>query len=184
MKRAFDILVSLGALIVFSPVMIVAAVAVLLHDGAPVLFRQVRVGQGGRPFHIYKFRSMVKNAERLGGFSTADGDRRITPVGRFLRHSSVDELPQLLNVLKGDMSLVGPRPNVPEQVVEYRPEDWVARHQVKPGITGLAQARYRSLATAQQRLSADLEYIGRASLLFDLVIMLMTVRRLMTKASN
>lgn len=183
MKRAFDIVVSLAALLLLSPVLALAAMAVLVSDGRPIFFRQVRVGRNGRHFRLFKFRSMVKNADKLGGFSTAAEDPRITRVGRFLRRSSIDELPQLLNVLLGDMSIVGPRPDVPAQQANYRPEEWIERHGVRPGLTGLAQAKYRSLATPEQRLSADLEYVQKASLRLDLVIVLMTLRRL-TKASN
>ncbi|OYV35801.1 MAG: sugar transferase, partial [Thiomonas sp. 20-64-5] len=153
-KRLFDVVLALCALLLFSPVMLAAALAVWLDSGRPVLFAQQRVGRGTRPFRLYKFRSMVVDAARRGSHSTAQNDPRITRVGRVLRRTSIDELPQLLNVLRGDMSLVGPRPDVPAQRVNYTEEQWTLRHSVRPGITGLAQALYRSLATPQQRLQA------------------------------
>lgn len=184
MKRVLDVLLSLLALAVLSPLLFAAAAAVALESGFPVLFRQERVGLGGRTFRMLKFRSMVKDAASRGPYSTRNGDPRITRVGRFLRLSSIDELPQLLNVLRGDMSLVGPRPDVPEQAAGYRPEDWVARCSVRPGITGLAQATMRSEATPEQRLAADLDYARRASLGLDLRIIWLTVRRLGGAGAN
>lgn len=183
-KRVFDLLAASIALSVLSLPMIAVALAVRAEDGGPVFFRQKRVGRGCRPFHMLKFRSMVVNAEKIGGFATAAGDARITRVGRFIRRTSLDELPQLLNVLRGDMSLVGPRPDVPAQQSLYRPEDWRLRHVVRPGITGLAQATSRSNATAEERTQMDLEYAASASLMFDIKIILLTVRQLMKKSSN
>ena len=132
---------------------------------------------------MLKFRSMVVDAERVGGYSTAVGDPRITRMGHFIRRTSLDELPQLFNVLRGDMSWVGPRPDVPAQKGNYSDADWRARHRVRPGITGLAQATLRSAATPAQRLALDLEYVERASLLFDLKILLLTVRQVLGKGS-
>jgi lipopolysaccharide/colanic/teichoic acid biosynthesis glycosyltransferase len=178
MKRVFDILVSAVLLVVTAPLLIAAAVAVAAESGLPVLFRQTRVGLGGREFTIYKFRSMVKNAASAGPYYTAAGDARITRVGAFLRRSSIDELPQLLNVLRGDMSLVGPRPDLPAQRALYKPADWQARCSVRPGITGLSQALLRSQATPQERLELDLRYAREASLALDLKILGLTFRRL------
>jgi len=183
LKRVFDIAVALIALAVLWPLLLVVALAIRLDSPGPALFRQTRVGVEGRPFSMLKFRSMVMDAERVGGYSTAVGDPRITRVGRFIRRTSLDELPQIFNVLRGDMSWVGPRPDVPAQKDNYSDEDWRARHRVRPGITGLAQATLRSAATPAQRLALDLEYVERASLLFDLKILLLTVRQVLGKGS-
>lgn len=184
MKRGFDFLAAGIALLVLCPVMLAVALAVYLSDRGPVLFRQVRVGLGGTPFGMYKFRSMVRDAESRGGFSTADGDPRITRVGRFIRRTSLDELPQLFNVLKGDMSVVGPRPDVPAQEALYLPAQWRLRCAVRPGITGLAQATRRSAATPEQRTELDLHYAREAGMALDLKIIAMTVRQVFTKGGN
>ena len=184
MKRLADIVLSLVALLVLSPVLLATAAAVAAESGFPVLFRQVRVGRGGREFGMYKFRSMVKNAAAIGPYFTSGDDPRITRVGRFIRRTSLDELPQLLNVLKGDMSLVGPRPDVPAQRTLYTEADWTARCSVRPGITGLAQARIRSEGTPEQRLALDLQYAREHSLWLDLKIMWWTLGRLTGKGSN
>jgi len=151
-----DIVLAMAALLALAPLLLGAALAIALETGLPVLFRQTRVGLNGREFGMYKFRSMVKNAAQVGPYFTTDNDPRITRVGRFVRRTSIDELPQLINVLKGEMSLVGPRPDVPAQRSLYTPVDWAQRCSVRPGITGLAQALYRSDSTEAQRLEADL----------------------------
>jgi lipopolysaccharide/colanic/teichoic acid biosynthesis glycosyltransferase len=184
MKRMMDIAVCGLALLLLSPLMLATALAIAIESGAPVLFVQQRVGRGGRPFGMLKFRSMVKNAAEIGSYQTSANDARITRVGRWIRRTSLDELPQLLNVLKGDMSLVGPRPDVPAQRAGYNDADWAERCSVRPGITGLAQARLRSLATPAQRLALDLEYVRNASLWLDLRILLWTVARLGGRGSN
>lgn len=169
---------------VFSPILIGVAVAIYLSDSGPVLFKQRRVGRGGRDFFIYKFRSMVIDAERLGGYSTADGDPRITKVGRFIRRTSIDELPQLFNVLCGSMSVVGPRPDVPAQRALYTEAEWQLRNSVRPGITGLAQATLRSAATETQRKELDLQYAQQASLFKDIQIILLTFKQVFGKGGN
>jgi lipopolysaccharide/colanic/teichoic acid biosynthesis glycosyltransferase len=184
MKRVMDIVLSLLALLLLSPVLVVSALAVLLDSGRPVLFRQPRVGQGDQEFGMFKFRSMVANAAQIGPWHTANDDPRITRVGRFLRQSSVDELPQLFNVLIGDMSLVGPRPDVPAQRALYALGDWQQRCSVRPGITGLAQVLYRSECTPTQRLEADLRYTREVGVWLDLKIMAATLSRLSGKGSN
>lgn len=184
MKRFIDILIASVTLILLAPVLLAVAAAVRLYDGGPVFFRQVRVGQGGREFGILKFRSMVVDAALIGGFSTSDGDPRITSIGRFIRRTSLDELPQLLNVLVGDMSVVGPRPDVPQQRSLYEASEWSRRHAVRPGITGLAQATLRSDATPEQRKSMDLEYAGQASVLLDMKIILLTFRQVFGRGGN
>ncbi|MGE0498322.1 MAG: sugar transferase [Ramlibacter sp.] len=184
MKRLLDLTVSFLALLLLAPVLALVALAVLLDDGRPVLFRHPRVGRGGREFGMLKFRSMVVNAASIGPWQTASNDPRITRVGRFLRRSSLDELPQLINVLRGDMSLVGPRPDVPAQRPLYTEAQWLQRCSVRPGITGLAQALYRSDCTQAQRVEADLRYTREAGLWLDLKIMLWTLSRLSGKGSN
>lgn len=183
-KRALDFVASLAALLLLSPVLAATALAVMLEGGRPVLFRQVRVGQGGREFGMYKFRSMVTNAAAIGPYHTSADDPRITRVGRFIRRTSLDELPQLFNVLLGDMSLVGPRPDVPAQRALYAPADWDLRCSVRPGITGLAQARLRSAATESQRLALDLQYVREHGLWLDLRIVSWTLGRLTGRGSN
>lgn len=184
MKRLFDIVLAGVACCMFAIPMLVIAIVIRASDGGPALFRQTRIGRGGAPFEILKFRSMVVNAERLGSHRTTNGDPRITPVGGFLRRTSLDELPQLINVLKGDMSIVGPRPDVPSQESEYDPADWQMRHSVRPGITGLAQALKRSTATPEERTEIDLRYVRSASILLDLRIILMTARQLVARTGN
>ena len=184
MKRVMDIVVALVALLALSPLLLAAALAIALETGLPVLFRQTRVGLNGREFGMLKFRSMVKNAASIGPYFTQTDDPRITRVGRFIRRTSIDELPQLINVLRGDMSLVGPRPDVPAQRSLYSQADWAQRCSVRPGITGLAQALYRSDSTEAQRLEADLRYTRDASLWLDLKICWWTLRRLGGQGAN
>ena len=179
-----DIVLSLVALVLLSPLLLLVALWIVLDSGWPVFFRQTRVGQGGQPFSIFKFRSMRTDAAATGPYFTAANDPRITGVGRFIRRTSIDELPQIINVLKGEMSLVGPRPDMPVQQSLYRPEDWATRCSVRPGITGLAQALIRSEGTQEQRLALDLRYVREASVWFDLKIMWWTLARLTGKGSN
>ena len=179
-----DIVLAMAALLALAPLLLGAALAIALETGLPVLFRQTRVGLNGREFGMYKFRSMVKNAAQVGPYFTTDNDPRITRVGRFVRRTSIDELPQLINVLRGEMSLVGPRPDVPAQRSLYTPVDWAQRCSVRPGITGLAQALYRSDSTEAQRLEADLRYTRDASLWLDLKICWWTLRRLGGQGAN
>jgi exopolysaccharide biosynthesis polyprenyl glycosylphosphotransferase len=184
-KRAVDIVVSLVALIMLSPLLLVIAVALRIVEGPPVFFRQVRVGLHGRPFTVLKFRSMVPEAEDLypelerlsevrGPAFKIANDPRITRLGRFLRRTSLDELPQLWNVLRGEMSVVGPRPAPPREVVAY--SIWHRRRlSMKPGLTGLWQIEARHDEDFDRRASLDLAYIDRWSLWLDLKIMLRTV---------
>jgi lipopolysaccharide/colanic/teichoic acid biosynthesis glycosyltransferase len=184
MKRLADIVLALLALVVLSPVLAVASVAIVLESGWPVLFRQTRLGLGGREFRMYKFRSMVAEAAAIGPYYTETDDPRITRVGRFIRRTSIDELPQLLNVLAGDMSIVGPRPDVPAQRVLYQDADWAERCSVRPGITGLSQALLRSEGSPEQRLALDLRYAREHGFWMDLRILVLTVGRLSGKGSN
>jgi lipopolysaccharide/colanic/teichoic acid biosynthesis glycosyltransferase len=183
-KRLFDIVVCGLLLVVIVPVLALIALAIRLDSAGPILFRQERVGRGGQPFQMLKFRSMVKDAPSLGPYFTKKGDPRITRAGAFLRRTSLDELPQLINVLTGDMSLVGPRPDVPAQRQLYTAQEWEKRHRVRPGITGLAQATVRSSAGEGQRKSLDLEYVDRESFLLDLWILLLTVKQVLFKGSH
>lgn len=183
-KRCFDVGGAALALLVLSPILLITALAVMLDSGRPVLFRQIRVGHRGQAFEMLKFRTMVKNATAIGPYFTSEADPRITRVGRYIRRNSLDELPQLINVLSGDMSLVGPRPDVPAQQDLYSDADWVLRCSVRPGITGLAQALYRSDSTEAQRLEADLRYTREVSLWLDLKICWWTVQRLGGRGAN
>ena len=184
MKRLTDIVLSLIALALLAPVLLLAALAVVWGSGLPVLFRQTRVGLAGREFGMFKFRSMVKNAASSGPYFTQANDARITRVGQFIRRTSIDELPQVINVLLGDMSLVGPRPDVPAQQSLYAPGDWTQRSSVRPGITGLAQVKGRSAVSFEQRLALDLAYAKNASWWRDIQIMWWTVCQLGGKQAN
>lgn len=184
MKRLLDVALALVALLLLSPLLVLTGICIAFESGLPVLFRQTRVGRGGREFGMFKFRSMVKNAAAIGPYFTADKDPRITRVGRFIRRTSIDELPQLINVLKGDMSLVGPRPDVPAQRSLYTEKDWALRCSVRPGITGLAQALYRSSSTEAQRLEADLRYARDHTLWLDARIIWWTLGRLGGQGAN
>lgn len=178
MKRFMDIVLSLLALAMISPLLVLVSVAIVLDSGFPILFRQMRVGKGGAEFGMFKFRSMRRDAAATGPYFTEPNDSRITRVGRFIRRTSMDELPQIINVLRGDMSLVGPRPDLTAQQALYDREDWRLRCSVQPGITGLAQVRGRSEASFQQRLSFDLEYARSVSIGLDVCIMWLTLRQL------
>lgn len=185
-KRLFDIVCASILLVLALPVMLLTAVAIWLEDGAPVLYRQERVGQGGRLFNVVKFRSMRKDAEKDGKPRwAASNDDRITRVGHFIRLTRIDELPQLFSVLVGHMSLVGPRPERPyfvEQLTKEIPF-YAVRHSVKPGVTGWAQVRYQygsSIDDAVQKLQYDLFYVKNHTLFLDLVVLVETVRVVLT----
>ena len=183
-KRLFDLTVSLLALIALMPVLLILWVLIKLNSPGPVLFVQERVGLNGRVFRILKLRTMKHQPQNAGDYRTVLNDPRITTVGKLLRKTSLDELPQLINVLKGDMSIVGPRPDTPMQEARYEPWQWEQRLSVRPGITGLAQATRRSLATHEERFFLDLEYIRRQSFALDIWICLKTVGMLGGKGSN
>ena len=184
MKRLVDIILSVLGLIVLSPLLLSAALAIYIDSGLPIFFRQTRLGAGGRLFGMYKFRSMRRDAEATGPYYTLGNDKRVTRVGKFIRRTSIDELPQLLNVMLGDMSLVGPRPDVPTQRALYSAQEWQQRCSVRPGITGLAQALIRSTGTHQERLALDLRYTREKSTWLDAKIMWLTLARLNGKGSN
>jgi len=170
-KRAVDVLVAGVGLLVSAPVMAVLAVAVRRDLGSPVLFRQVRPGRHGEPFELVKFRTM----RTLGSAdSVANDGERLTPFGRWLRSTSLDELPTLWNVLRGDMSLVGPRPLLMEYLERYTPVQ-ARRHEVRPGVTGLAQVRGRNLLSWDEKFAADVEYVDRVGPLLDARILMATL---------
>jgi lipopolysaccharide/colanic/teichoic acid biosynthesis glycosyltransferase len=192
LKRAFDIAASAVGLLVFSPLFVVLAVAVKLGSRGPVFYRARRVGLGGREFALLKFRSMIVDADRVGPAVTGAADPRITPIGRVLRRTKLDELPQLWNVLVGEMSIVGPRPESPHYVALYTPEQRRVLN-VRPGITSAASIAYRNeeaLLTGERwedryireimpaKLAIDLPYAERPSLVRDLAIIAGTVRAL------
>ncbi len=173
-KRVGDIVVSALALVLLSPLLALIAIGVLITIGSPVLFRQERPGKGGRIFTIYKFRTM-RDAQGATGAAAVDTDaERLTAFGRLLRASSLDELPELVNVLKGDMSIVGPRPLLPEYLPRYN-ERQARRHEVRPGITGWAQVHGRNALSWEERFEMDVEYVDNRSLGLDLRILAMTV---------
>ena len=178
-KRFFDVIFSLLGLIILSPLFLVVSLMIKLDSRGPVFYRQERLGMNGRVFKIYKFRTMVKDAEKMGsGLFTHENDPRITRVGRFLRRTSIDELPQLINILRGDMSFVGPRPPItwyPKRWNEY--EDWEKlRFRMKPGMTGWAQIHGRNEIDWNKRIEYDVWYVKNWSLLLDLKIILETVK--------
>ena len=178
-KRTMDIVGSLLALILFSPVMIITAIAIKIGSKGPLIYKQERVGLHNKPFMMYKFRSMaVQKPQEEAGKWTTPGDPRVTPIGRFIRSTSIDELPQLFNVLKGDMSLVGPRPERPFFVEKFKEEipRYMVKHQVRPGMTGWAQVNgYRGDTSIRKRIDHDLYYIENWTIGFDIKILILTV---------
>lgn len=181
MKAVFDFFVSLLLLVVLLPILIIVSILIVFDDPGSPIFKQKRVGYRGNVFNIYKFRSMKINSDSAGPYYTMENDTRITNFGKFIRRTSLDELPQLFNVILGDMSLVGPRPDVPAQESNYTSEQWEKRITVKPGITGLAQSTLRSAATPEQRINLDLDYVDNRSFIFDLKILFMTFKQVIKK---
>jgi lipopolysaccharide/colanic/teichoic acid biosynthesis glycosyltransferase len=180
LRRVFDVVVSALALALLSPVVAAAIAAIRLESPGHPIYRQRRVGLDGEPFDVLKLRTMVSGAERMGaGLAVNDGDSRITRVGALLRRTSLDEVPNLVNVLRGEMSIIGPRPTVPVQVAQYT-ERQRGRLTVKPGITGWAQVNGRASLPWPQRIELDLWYVEHRSLALDLKILWLTVRMLFT----
>lgn len=185
-KRSIDIFASLVALIILSPLMLIIMIAIKIDSRGPVIFSQERVGKNGKIFKMYKFRSMVSNAEELlkelknknemsGPMFKIKQDPRVTKVGRFIRKTSLDELPQLINVLKGNMSLVGPRPNLPKEVREF--DKWMLdKLVVKPGLTCFWQVMGRNSIGFVQWMNLDIEYVEKRSLKLDIILILKTIR--------
>ncbi|HWR97726.1 MAG TPA: sugar transferase, partial [Candidatus Methanoperedens sp.] len=178
MKRALDVTVAAMALLLLSPLLLAAALAVRLRLGRPVLFRQVRPGRGGRPFVLLKYRTMSDARDGSGVLLPDAG--RLSALGRFLRSTSLDELPELFNVLRGDMSLVGPRPLLTEYLPLYTPEQ-ARRHEVRPGITGWAQVNGRNAISWEERFALDVWYVDNRSLRLDLRILALTVAKVLTR---
>ena len=189
MKRAFDLVVAGATLIALSPLIAAVAITVRLESPGPVIFRQQRVGRDGATFSMLKFRTMRSGPQDAGDgsspvpqvsdfssyvFDPLYGGKQYTRIGHLMRSASLDELPNLLNVLRGEMSIVGPRPDVPELVAQY-PAEYQRRHSVRPGITGLAQINGRSSLTYEEMMLYDLEYVDHHSLLRDLVILAKTL---------
>jgi lipopolysaccharide/colanic/teichoic acid biosynthesis glycosyltransferase len=178
--RALDLVVAGALLVVSSPLLAAAAVAIRLESHGPAFYRQRRVGRDGEAFDLWKLRTMVPGAEEMGaGIYVLEGDPRITRVGRLLRRLSLDELPNLVNVLKGEMAIVGPRPTIQEQVDRYTDRQR-RRLEVKPGITGWAQVHGRASLPWPERIELDVWYVENRSLLLDLRILLLTVKLLVT----
>ena len=178
MKRGVDVVGALVGLVVTAPLLAVIALVLLVTQGRPVVFAQVRPGLGGTPFRLYKLRTM-RNRYDEDGRLLPDG-QRITRVGRFLRTTSLDELPELVNVLRGDMSLVGPRPLLMSYLDRYTPEQ-ARRHEVRPGITGLAQVAGRNTLTWEERFDYDVWYVDHASVALDISILARTVARVLRR---
>ncbi len=174
MNRAADVVVAGVGLALASPILGLAALATKLESGGPILYRQTRVGRNGEDFEVLKLRSMVVGAERLGaGYAVDQGDTRITRVGRILRRTSVDELPQLWNILRGDMSVIGPRPTLRYQVEQYDERQW-RRLEIRPGLTGWAQVQGRASLPWAERIDLDVWYVDHRSPRVDLEILLRT----------
>lgn len=187
LKRMLDIVLSGAALLLIWPLMLAAALAIKIFDPGPVLYSQVRAGRHEREFKVYKFRTMRVDAEKHSGpVLAAENDPRVTKFGAFMRATRLDELPQIWNVLIGDMSIVGPRPERPFFVEQFKAEipEYVYRHNVKPGITGLAQVFGKYNTTPYDKLVYDLMYIQKCNILFDLVIIVQTVKVLVTKSAT
>ena len=186
-KRGFDLLISVFAFILLSPLMLVTALAVYLDSGSPVLFKQDRIGRKGKVFQMYKFRSMILNAEHTGSgvYSEADDDR-VTRVGRFMRALSIDELPQLFNIMKGDMSLIGPRPPLtyhPWKYEQYTKEQ-LHMFDIRPGITGWAQINGRKAVEWHKRIELNNWYVDHVSFLLDCKILFITFFKVLSHANN
>lgn len=187
MKRMTDIVMSILLLILLSPVMLITAIAIRLYDGGPAIHKQTRLTMGGREFDVYKFRSMVVDAEKDGiARLAAEGDVRVTPIGKVIRRTRIDELPQLFNILKGEMSLVGPRPERPQIAEEYRSymPEFDFRLKVKGGLTGYAQIYGKYNSTPYDKLKLDLMYIENYSFRLDLKLIMMTLKVVFMKEST
>ena len=176
LKRIIDAVGALIILVIFILPIIVISFLIKIDSKGPILYKQRRVGKETKEFIIFKFRTMVFNADKIGGFSTFKHDARITRVGAFLRKWSLDEIPQFVNVLLGDMSLIGPRPDVPKQKDNYSDKEYIDRHSVLPGITGLAQCRNRHNLTNRGRKKYDIFYNNKLSFMLDIKIIFWTFK--------
>ena len=181
MKRVIDFLISLFALIILSPLFLIVSVGVLISDGSPVFFRQKRVGKNNELFEIYKFRTMKRGTENVASNDLSDADVKITRFGKILRATSIDELPQLLNILNGSMSLIGPRPLIPEETRIRELREKYNVYSVRPGITGWAQVNGRDNVSAEKKALLDKEYVEKQSLMFDIKIFFMTIHQVLCR---
>lgn len=181
-QRIMDILLALIGLIIGIPLIIIFGIAVILETPGPMFYTQERLGKGGKIFKIYKLRSMISDAEKNGAQWAKKNDCRITKVGRFIRKTRIDEIPQLFNILKGDMSIIGPRPERPEFTIEFNKEipGFINRLQVKPGLTGWAQVNGGYDISPKEKLELDMYYIENRSIVLDLIIILKTIRVVLT----
>jgi lipopolysaccharide/colanic/teichoic acid biosynthesis glycosyltransferase len=180
MPRALDLPIAALALVVLSPVLLIAAIAIAAGSRGPVVYRQRRVGKDGREFELLKLRTMELGSDPVGvGRVVARDDPRVTTTGRLLRRTSLDEIPNLVNVLRGEMAIVGPRPTIPAQVKDYTPFQH-RRHEVRPGLTGWAQVQGRAGIPWEERIALDVEYVERRSLALDLRILAKTAWLLVT----
>jgi lipopolysaccharide/colanic/teichoic acid biosynthesis glycosyltransferase len=181
-KRIFDLSISLTVVVILLPIFAAICITIKLSSKGPAVFRQERTGKNGKPFMFYKFRTMKTGADPFGPSPKAADDPRLTRVGKFLREYSLDELPQLFNVLKGDMSIIGPRPLYISQMAEWDDRQ-KKRLLVKPGLTGLAQISGRGALTREEKLELDVKYVETASLWLDLKIVLVTIAQVFRRKS-
>ena len=181
MKRVFDFIISLFALIILSPLFLLISLIILIGDGKPVLFRQKRVGKNNELFTIYKFRTMKRGTENVASGKLENANAKITKFGRILRATSIDELPQLFNILNGTMSLVGPRPLIPEETEIRELREKYNVYTIRPGITGWAQINGRDNISLEQKALLDKEYVEKQSLGFDIKILVMTVLKVLRR---
>lgn len=184
-KRLFDITISMIGLIITSPILLITAIAIKLESPGPIIFKQDRLGLNGRVFKIYKFRSMCVDAEK-GGVYEKKGDPRVTKVGKFIRKTSIDELPQFVNILKGEMSLIGPRPALTYHPWPYNKytEEQKRMFHVRPGVTGWAQVNGRKEVEWPRRIELNVEYVDKMSLYFDLMIFFKTIFKVLRMEDN
>lgn len=180
MKRLFDIFLSFFSVVILLPVLVAIAVGIKISSKGSVIFKQERAGKNGRPFMFYKFRTMRVDVDPFGPSPKSSDDPRLTRVGRFIREYSLDELPQLFNILKGDMSIVGPRPLYLSQIAEWD-ERQKKRLLVKPGLTGLAQIHGRGELSREEKLELDVKYVEMASFFTDVKIMMATIHRVFVR---
>ena len=180
LKRGFDIIISLSAFIILSPVLLLIIIAIKVGSKGPAIFKQQRAGKNGNPFVFYKFRTMKHDVDPFGPSPKSGKDPRLTKIGRILREYSLDELPQLFNILRGDMSVVGPRPLYLSQIPEWN-ERQKKRLLVKPGLTGLAQISGRGEITLEEKLELDVKYVETASFLADVRILLVTIAHVFSR---
>lgn len=181
MKRVLDFIISLFALIILSPMFLIVSVCILISDGSPVFFRQKRVGKNNELFEIYKFRTMKRGTENVASNDLSDANVKITKFGKILRATSIDELPQFLNILNGTMSLIGPRPLIPEETKIRELRQKYNVYSVRPGITGWAQVNGRDNVSAEKKALLDKEYVEKQSLMFDIKIFFMTIHQVLCR---